>query len=158
MQLERVAASGAMRSLTDRALQRCTAVGQQPAKPEIVRRFHDWLNCCRYKPSAKRDAFLVSKYDSQGITEVLRTVDVLLEPREFRCPPSTWHTRQPEAEQRLAGVAHIIHAGDIGRADVLVRRIAPVTAIRGNIDAGDLAKRYPILRWSDSASAHLCLA
>ena len=52
---------------------------------------------------------------------------------------------RPEAGQGLAGVAHIIHAGDIGSADVLVRlrRIAPVTAIRGNIDTGDLAKRYP---------------
>ena len=52
---------------------------------------------------------------------------------------------RPEAEQALAGVAHIIHAGDIGRADVLVglRRIAPVTAIRGNIDTGDWAKDYP---------------
>jgi putative phosphoesterase len=52
---------------------------------------------------------------------------------------------RPEAEQELAGVAHIIHAGDIGRADVLVRlrRIAPVTAIRGNIDTGDWAKHYP---------------
>jgi uncharacterized protein len=52
---------------------------------------------------------------------------------------------RPEAEQELAGVAHIIHAGDIGRADVLVklRRIAPVTAVRGNIDTGDLAKCYP---------------
>jgi hypothetical protein len=26
---------------------------------------------------------------------------------------------RPEAEQGLAGVAHIIHAGDIGRADIL---------------------------------------
>ncbi|WP_213285488.1 metallophosphoesterase family protein [Bradyrhizobium sp. sGM-13] len=52
---------------------------------------------------------------------------------------------RPEAEQGLAGVAHIIHAGDIGRADVLVRlrRIAPVTAIRGNIDTADWAKPYP---------------
>jgi putative phosphoesterase len=52
---------------------------------------------------------------------------------------------RPEAEQGLAGVAHIIHAGDVGRADVLVRlrRIAPVTAIRGNIDTGDWAKHYP---------------
>lgn len=40
---------------------------------------------------------------------------------------------------------HIIHAGDIGRADVLVRLhgIAPVTAIRGNIDTADWAKHYP---------------
>ena len=52
---------------------------------------------------------------------------------------------RPEAVQRLAGVAHIIHAGDIGRADVLagLRRIAPLTAIRGNVDTGDWAKEYP---------------
>jgi putative phosphoesterase len=52
---------------------------------------------------------------------------------------------RPEAAQRLAGVAHIIHAGDIGRADVLagLRRIAPLTAIRGNVDTGDWAKEYP---------------
>src|SRR5215207_5704042 len=52
---------------------------------------------------------------------------------------------RPEAERWLAGVAHIIHAGDIGRADVLVglRRIAPVTAIRGNIDTCDWAEQYP---------------
>jgi putative phosphoesterase len=52
---------------------------------------------------------------------------------------------RPEARRWLAGVAHIIHAGDIGRADVLVglRRIAPVTAIRGNIDTGDWAEHYP---------------
>jgi putative phosphoesterase len=52
---------------------------------------------------------------------------------------------RPEAAQRLAGVAHIIHAGDIGRGDVLegLRRIAPLTAIRGNVDTGDWAKEYP---------------
>jgi uncharacterized protein len=52
---------------------------------------------------------------------------------------------RPEARRWLAGAAHIIHAGDIGRADGLVelRRIAPVTAIRGNIDNGDWAEHYP---------------
>lgn len=52
---------------------------------------------------------------------------------------------RPEAESRLAGVAHIIHAGDIGAAEVIVRlrRIAPVTAIRGNVDVGDWAGSYP---------------
>jgi putative phosphoesterase len=50
-----------------------------------------------------------------------------------------------EAEQRLAGVAHIVHAGDIGRPDVIagLRRIAPVIAIRGNVDTGQWAERYP---------------
>jgi uncharacterized protein len=52
---------------------------------------------------------------------------------------------RPEAEQRLAGVAQIIHAGDIGRPDVITRlsRIAPVIAIRGNVDTGPWAKNYP---------------
>jgi putative phosphoesterase len=52
---------------------------------------------------------------------------------------------RPEAEQRLAGVAHIIHGGDIGKPDVIagLRRIAPVTAIRGNVDTGKWAEEYP---------------
>lgn len=50
-----------------------------------------------------------------------------------------------EAERQLAGVAHIIHAGDIGRPDIIdwLRRIAPVTAIRGNVDTGSWARSYP---------------
>ena len=50
-----------------------------------------------------------------------------------------------EAEQRLAGVDHIIHAGDIGRPEVVdrLRRIAPVIAIRGNVDQGRWAENYP---------------
>jgi uncharacterized protein len=52
---------------------------------------------------------------------------------------------RPEVEQQLAGVAHIVHAGDIGRPAVIegLRQIAPVTAIRGNVDTGDWAKDYP---------------
>lgn len=36
----------------------------------------------------------------------------------------------------FAGVDHILHAGDIGRGDVLaqLQRIAPVTAVSGNVD------------------------
>jgi len=55
---------------------------------------------------------------------------------------------RPEAERALATVAHIIHAGDIGRLDVLsgLRRIAPVTAIRGNVDTAEWAQCYPETR------------
>ncbi len=43
---------------------------------------------------------------------------------------------RPEAIAALQGVDHILHAGDIGNADFLatLAQIAPVTAIRGNID------------------------
>lgn len=52
---------------------------------------------------------------------------------------------RPEVEQRLAGVAHIVHAGDIGSPNVIARlqRIAPVIAIRGNVDTGQEAEHYP---------------
>jgi putative phosphoesterase len=52
---------------------------------------------------------------------------------------------RPQVEQQLASVAHIVHAGDIGRPEVIagLRRIAPVTAIRGNVDIGDWARDYP---------------
>src|SRR3954454_12836302 len=52
---------------------------------------------------------------------------------------------RPEAERRLTGVDHIVHAGDIGRPEIVdaLRRIAPVTAIRGNVDTGEWAREYP---------------
>ena len=51
----------------------------------------------------------------------------------------------PEAVEQLAGVHHIIQAGDIGRADVIsgLLEIAPVTAVRGNIDREAWAAGYP---------------
>ncbi|GHD62646.1 phosphoesterase [Thalassobaculum fulvum] len=55
---------------------------------------------------------------------------------------------RPEAAARLAGVAHIVHAGDIGRPEVIaeLERIAPVTAIRGNVDTGAWATAWPETR------------
>jgi putative phosphoesterase len=43
---------------------------------------------------------------------------------------------RPQAVSALAGVDHILHAGDIGELQILeeLRKIAPVTAIRGNVD------------------------
>ena len=49
---------------------------------------------------------------------------------------------RPEALAFLQGSDRILHAGDIGRAEVLTRlsAIAPVTAVRGNIDKGAWAE------------------
>jgi uncharacterized protein len=51
---------------------------------------------------------------------------------------------RPEAVQLLACVDHIIHGGDIGDPGIVpaLRRIAPVTAIRGNVDTGDWAAEF----------------
>jgi len=50
---------------------------------------------------------------------------------------------RPEAVERLRGSDHIIHAGDIGSPEIIpaLERIAPVTAIRGNIDTQPWARR-----------------
>ena len=52
---------------------------------------------------------------------------------------------RPEAEALLAGVDHILHAGDIGAPDIVprLRAIAPVTAVRGNVDVGAWAAAFP---------------
>ena len=43
---------------------------------------------------------------------------------------------RPEALTALAGSDHILHIGDVGNPDILtaLRTLAPLTAIRGNID------------------------
>jgi hypothetical protein len=51
------------------------------------------------------------------------------------------HSRpHPDVEQRLRALApdHLLHAGDIGDLDVLksLGEVAPLTAVRGNIDTG----------------------
>jgi putative phosphoesterase len=50
-----------------------------------------------------------------------------------------------EALNALSGVDHILHAGDIGDASILdaLGRIAPVTAIRGNIDTSGACAELP---------------
>jgi putative phosphoesterase len=53
---------------------------------------------------------------------------------------------RPKALAALQGSHRIVHAGDIGNADVLeaLRAIAPVTAVRGNNDFGPWAEAIPL--------------
>jgi hypothetical protein len=55
---------------------------------------------------------------------------------------------RPEVVAALRGVDRIIHAGDIGKAAVLegLRALAPVTAVRGNVDWEPWARRLPKTR------------
>jgi putative phosphoesterase len=52
---------------------------------------------------------------------------------------------RPEAIEALRGVDHILHAGDVGEAAILdqLRQLAPVTAIRGNIDSNGPCAQLP---------------
>lgn len=55
---------------------------------------------------------------------------------------------RPEAIDALQGATMILHAGDVGRPEVLdeLSLIAPVQAIRGNVDHGIWADRLPLHR------------
>jgi hypothetical protein len=52
---------------------------------------------------------------------------------------------RPAAVEALRGVEHILHAGDVGDASILdsLRNVAPVTAIRGNIDVDGPCSHLP---------------
>lgn len=52
---------------------------------------------------------------------------------------------RPEAVDALSGSDLIIHSGDIGDPQVLsgLSRLAPVTAVRGNVDRGSWASSLP---------------
>ena len=52
---------------------------------------------------------------------------------------------RPEVAPALAGVERILHIGDVGDAAILkeLGKIAPVTAIRGNIDRDGPCSRLP---------------
>ncbi len=52
---------------------------------------------------------------------------------------------RPEALEALHGSERIIHAGDVGDPEILdqLATIAPVTAVRGNIDKGAWARKLP---------------
>jgi putative phosphoesterase len=57
----------------------------------------------------------------------------------------THNLLRPQAADALAGVDHILHAGDICKPEILaaLARIAPVTAVRGNNDHGPWAEMLP---------------
>src|ERR1019366_3030529 len=55
---------------------------------------------------------------------------------------------RPESVEALQGSELIIHAGDVGKPEILddLRKIAPVVAVRGNVDGGIWAQGLPQTR------------
>lgn len=52
---------------------------------------------------------------------------------------------RPKVAAALSGVCRILHAGDVGKPEVLdaLSSIAPVTAVRGNVDQGQWTDTLP---------------
>ncbi|HEV8581773.1 MAG TPA: metallophosphoesterase family protein [Thermoanaerobaculia bacterium] len=53
---------------------------------------------------------------------------------------------RPRVLELLGGCDRILHAGDVGGAEILsrLREIAPVEAVRGNTDSGPEARELPL--------------
>ena len=64
---------------------------------------------------------------------------------------------RPEAIEALRGSNYIVHAGDVGDPEVLDRllEIAPLTAVRGNIDKGAWARKLPEIEVVEIAGASM---
>jgi uncharacterized protein len=64
---------------------------------------------------------------------------------------------RPEAVAALRGVEHILHAGDVGNPEILEQllQIAPVTAIRGNIDRSGPCALLPEMELVEFGGASL---
>ncbi|MGD0364261.1 MAG: metallophosphoesterase family protein [Bryobacteraceae bacterium] len=62
---------------------------------------------------------------------------------------------RPEAVRALAGSDLIIHAGDVGGPEILdaLRAVAPVVAVRGNVDIGPWAAALPVTAVAEIAGA-----
>src|SRR5262249_33238719 len=52
---------------------------------------------------------------------------------------------RPEALEGIRDSELILHAGDVGKPEILtaLRELAPVVAVRGNVDTSDWAKSLP---------------
>jgi putative phosphoesterase len=64
---------------------------------------------------------------------------------------------RPEAVDALRGVAHILHVGDVGDAAILDRlaELAPLIAIRGNIDRSGPCAKLPATEFIELAGASI---
>jgi putative phosphoesterase len=60
-----------------------------------------------------------------------------------------------EALRALRGSDLILHAGDVGAPEILtrLREVAPVFAVRGNVDEGNWAERLPLNRVVEAGGA-----
>jgi hypothetical protein len=86
-----------------------------------------------------------SKKSQEANARAIREIGVRTIPRKIGLIADTHGLLREEALQALRGSDLIIHAGDVGDGDILeaLRKIAPVVAVRGNVDTAEWAKSLP---------------
>jgi putative phosphoesterase len=64
-----------------------------------------------------------------------------------------------QVREVFAGVEMILHAGDVGKPEVLAElaHIAPVLAVRGNVDRGEWANALPETQVTQAGGVWICM-
>ena len=62
-----------------------------------------------------------------------------------------------EALRALRGSELIVHAGDVGKPEILdaLRKLAPVVAVRGNVDTEEWARVLPVVAVADAGAVQI---
>jgi putative phosphoesterase len=62
-----------------------------------------------------------------------------------------------EALEALRGSELILHAGDVGKAEILeaLRKLAPVVAVRGNVDTQEWARALPVTSIAEAGAIRI---
>jgi uncharacterized protein len=114
----------------------------------VVQRDDDHAHYPKTKSDLKFPQDRTLSVFSRGLTfgEFIYTRDNVLTMKTIGVISDTHGVLRPEAVKALRGVDLIIHAGDVGRSDILdsLRQIAPVFAVRGNTDHEEWARTLPL--------------
>lgn len=76
------------------------------------------------------------------MSKKLITVEIIEKPIVVGVISDTHGLLRPEAVESLHGSDRILHAGDVGAPEIIqaLAHLAPVTAVRGNVDTGPWAR------------------
>ena len=76
-------------------------------------------------------------------------------PRRIGLISDTHGLLRDEAVEALRGSDLILHAGDVGKPEIIdaLRAVAPVVAVRGNVDRGSWASSLPATAVAETESA-----
>jgi putative phosphoesterase len=81
----------------------------------------------------------------------------LIGPRRIGLLSDTHGLLRKEAIRALQGSELILHAGDVGGPEILdaLQALAPVVAVRGNVDRGDWAWKLPTTAVAEAGDARI---
>jgi putative phosphoesterase len=94
---------------------------------------------------------------SRRVTGFSHNPGVIKHPKRIGLISDTHGLLREEALRALRGSELIVHAGDVGDPEILnrLRELAPVVAVRGNVDTAEWAAALPITAVAEAGSVQI---